>query len=783
MIILIPLGGIGERFKKDNYKEPKALIKINNKPIIFYLIDTINTSEEDIIYIPYNYKEYNEYNFEELIMKEYPNKQFLFTKLMNNTEGAAHTINIALKKLELEDTNILCIDSDSFCRVDIIREYKKNENKNNIFTIIDNNEHEIYSYIQSDNNLEIIDIQEKVKISNKACIGSYGFESYKELLYYTEEIIKKEIKSKNEYYISTVINQMIKNNKKFIHTKLENEDWICLGTPKQVDEFKKTRISYLFDLDGTMIITDEIYFKIWSEILKKYNIELTLNLYDYAIRGNDDKTACKLLNIDYNISITEIKNQNFDLNIDKIKLVNGIINFINEIKKNNNNFGIITNCNRQTAENILKYFNINPDLLIIGNECKQSKPSPEPYLKAMLYFNTSKYIIFEDSKTGIESMLESKDENVLAVVITTYYKENHYINENKNMNNVKNYVDLYINDYNYSNKYFEKILYYRQSIQFTLNNNNFRIKQNNVRLGYISDILELTINDSEYILKIETNSELSNNVKEIELFENEYNFYNKIKHICPINIPQSLGIIYDKNYKSVGIILENLYKKEYECSINLNNNLQLILLIIKNISELHTKFWNCKSSNIFKLKSIDDISKFMIPFIKDRIQQFKIIWKHVFNNEQIDILYNNFIKACINLNNNNQTIIHGDLKSPNIFYNNKLNKLSFIDWQYNSYGKGIMDIIFLLIESLDSEYLNIHYNVIIEYYYNLVSEKIVYDKNEYYNDIKDAICFYPFFVSIWFGTLDINILRDKSFPEFFIKKFKNILLLNNIINE
>jgi len=37
MFIIIPLGGTGERFKKNGYKKPKALIKIYGKPILYYL--------------------------------------------------------------------------------------------------------------------------------------------------------------------------------------------------------------------------------------------------------------------------------------------------------------------------------------------------------------------------------------------------------------------------------------------------------------------------------------------------------------------------------------------------------------------------------------------------------------------------------------------------------------------------------------------------------------------------------------------------------------------------
>ena len=58
--IIIPLGGIGNRFKKENYKNPKALIKINNKCIIYWLLDNIKISNDYTVLIPYNEKEYKE---------------------------------------------------------------------------------------------------------------------------------------------------------------------------------------------------------------------------------------------------------------------------------------------------------------------------------------------------------------------------------------------------------------------------------------------------------------------------------------------------------------------------------------------------------------------------------------------------------------------------------------------------------------------------------------------------------------------------------------------------
>lgn len=236
MIIIIPIGGIGQRFKDNNYKNPKALINIFGKPILYYLLDNLNIEQVEYVYIPYN-KEYKNYNFEERLKKDYPNITFKFYSLENNTRGAAETINIALKNLnEDEDKPILCLDSDSFYLCDVISEWNS---ENCVFTFEDYNKDPIYSYVKisKNNDVFITDIKEKEKISNYACTGAYGFNSYKILLEYTQFIIDNNIRQKNEYYTSGVIKKMINDKHKFKNKTVNKKLFFTLGTPKEINIF------------------------------------------------------------------------------------------------------------------------------------------------------------------------------------------------------------------------------------------------------------------------------------------------------------------------------------------------------------------------------------------------------------------------------------------------------------------------------------------------------------------------------------------------------------------
>ena len=84
MNIIIPIGGIGERFKKQGYTSPKPLIKIFEKFMIEYVLDNININVNDKIFIIYR-DELNNYNFVNIINNQYKNINLI--ELNKNTNG------------------------------------------------------------------------------------------------------------------------------------------------------------------------------------------------------------------------------------------------------------------------------------------------------------------------------------------------------------------------------------------------------------------------------------------------------------------------------------------------------------------------------------------------------------------------------------------------------------------------------------------------------------------------------------------------------------------------
>lgn len=258
MNIIIPIGGIGKRFKDEGFDLPKPLIPVLGKPMICRVIENLDLKEEDKIHIIYN-PELNNFRFESFLRKEFPKINFNFICLSGLTKGAAETILFGLERIsdKILSEDFLIMDCDTFYDDNILEKYRKCKNKNSIFYFIDEENDPIFSYITIDESGKVYDIKEKIKISKFANTGAYGFSSGVVL----KEYCKKISNGERELYVSLIYQKMLEDGIKINSEEIEKFN--CVGTPLQLKIYCETCNSYeksriCFDLDNTLVTFPKI---------------------------------------------------------------------------------------------------------------------------------------------------------------------------------------------------------------------------------------------------------------------------------------------------------------------------------------------------------------------------------------------------------------------------------------------------------------------------------------------------------------------------------------------
>ena len=236
MNIIIPLGGKGERFRKNGYDKPKPLIKVLDKEILFYVIDNLVINNEDKIFIIYN-KDLDDFEFSNIIKNKYINIKLI--RLDRDTKGASETVFIGLSEIIKNYKHYkksILIDGDTFYTSDIINKFRV-INKNAVFFTKNYDSPPIFSYIKMDIENNIIDIKEKNKISDNANTGAYAFDDINILYNYAKHIVDNDIRFNNECYTSCIISEMIHKNEPFLGIELSDNNVHVLGTPEQVTNY------------------------------------------------------------------------------------------------------------------------------------------------------------------------------------------------------------------------------------------------------------------------------------------------------------------------------------------------------------------------------------------------------------------------------------------------------------------------------------------------------------------------------------------------------------------
>lgn len=231
MNIIIPMAGEGKSFKNAGYTFPKPLVEINGKPMIQLVVENLNT-EGNFIYIVKK-EHYERYSLRYLLNLISPGCRII--QVDSPTQGAACTVLLA-KEFINNDKPLVIANSDQFIEWDsneFFYAMAADECDGGILTF--KSTHPKWSYAKLNSEGFVIETAEKRPISNIATAGIYYFRRGDEFVKSIEQMISKEVKFNNEYYICPVYNEYVLDNKK-IRTFHVEKMW-GLGTPEDVTLF------------------------------------------------------------------------------------------------------------------------------------------------------------------------------------------------------------------------------------------------------------------------------------------------------------------------------------------------------------------------------------------------------------------------------------------------------------------------------------------------------------------------------------------------------------------
>jgi HAD superfamily hydrolase (TIGR01509 family) len=244
--VVIPMAGEGSRFKEAGYLTPKPFIPVGGKPMIRWVIE--NMIPKHIPHDHYKLKFHMIVRTEQLrnnsidrLFWDLPsNVSYTYHKTDGLTEGAACSVLLAESEINNNEP-LLIINSDQYLEWDPDVFYKCMLNPaydGSILTFYQPDSSDLkWSYAKVSTDGLVTEVQEKKWISPYATVGLYGWRRGGDYVRYAKQMIAKNIRVKNEFYVCPVYNESIGDGQ-HVRVKLCSGMW-GLGVPDDLDKFKR----------------------------------------------------------------------------------------------------------------------------------------------------------------------------------------------------------------------------------------------------------------------------------------------------------------------------------------------------------------------------------------------------------------------------------------------------------------------------------------------------------------------------------------------------------------
>ena len=230
--IVIPMAGRGSRFAKAGYEMPKPLIDIFGHPMIEYVTKNIKPKcEHRFIYICQE-EHLKKYGLADTLRRMSPDCEIV--TIDHITEGAACTVLLAEKFINNDD-ELMIANSDQYVDTDIDEYLAAMDDKDGLIMTMPADDPK-WSFIKYDEAGNVTMVREKEVISNEATVGIYNYKHGRDFVKYAHQMIDKNIRVNNEFYVAPVYNEMIADGMKIGYCDVGAKMY-GLGIPEDLEYF------------------------------------------------------------------------------------------------------------------------------------------------------------------------------------------------------------------------------------------------------------------------------------------------------------------------------------------------------------------------------------------------------------------------------------------------------------------------------------------------------------------------------------------------------------------
>lgn len=233
--IIITMAGLGSRFRRAGYNVPKYMIEAKGKTLFEWSMDSLLDYNEHVSkYVFVVRKEDGTTDFIKKQCLKYGIKNLDVVEIDYITDGQATTCMLAIPYCNPDD-GIMVYNIDTY-----IEPYGMK------FTDITGEGHipcfkadgDHWSFVKLDYIGKVVEVREKVRISDNCTLGAYYFSSpkiYRDL--YNEYYKDNGKLEKNEKYIAPLYNLMIEKGMQVTISVVNRKKVHVLGTPEELDVF------------------------------------------------------------------------------------------------------------------------------------------------------------------------------------------------------------------------------------------------------------------------------------------------------------------------------------------------------------------------------------------------------------------------------------------------------------------------------------------------------------------------------------------------------------------